>query len=163
MWEKCPSTYRALELHQPTAMTSANVWYAICFFLSTNKVGRPIDILAMQCNMNRSFRPDLTPITLAVRITALTPPSPLPSLQCGVTALTWGHNGRRLFVATGAVVHVAWVGRRVAPLQLICRLSIKDALGSEEATAQLPLPRRVKLQLAGLFSPTLRVNGASTA
>ena len=79
-------------------------------------------------------------------------------LQCGVTALTWGHNGRRLFVATGALVHVAWIGRRIAPLQLLCRLSIKDALTSEEATAVLPLPRRVKLQLAGLFSPTLRVS-----
>ncbi|XP_043206148.1 tubby-related protein 4-like [Amphibalanus amphitrite] len=82
--------------------------------------------------------------------------SRLPCRTCGVTALTWGHNGRRLFIATGAMVHVAWIGRRVAPLQLLCRLSIKDALATEEATALLPLPRRVKLQLAGLFSPTLR-------
>ena len=96
-----------------------------------------------------------------VSLTACVRGVPDPALfcsQCGVTALTWGHNGRRLFVATGAMVHVAWVGRRVAPLQLLCRLSIKDALMSEEATGQLPLPRRVKLQLAALFSPTLRVS-----
>lgn len=32
-------------------------------------------------------------------------------LQCPVSALTWGHNDRRLFVATGARVHAAWVSR----------------------------------------------------
>lgn len=31
--------------------------------------------------------------------------------QCPVSALTWGHNDRRLFVATGARVHAAWVSR----------------------------------------------------
>ncbi|XP_037081143.1 tubby-related protein 4-like [Pollicipes pollicipes] len=82
--------------------------------------------------------------------------SRLPYDACGVTALTWGHNDRRLFVATGPVVHVAWIGRRVAPLQLLCRLRIKDALAAEEAAGRLPLPRRVRLQMASLFSSTLR-------
>ena len=28
--------------------------------------------------------------------------------------MTWGHNDRRLFVATGAHVHAAWVSRYVS-------------------------------------------------
>ncbi|KMQ98319.1 tubby-related protein 4-like protein [Lasius niger] len=39
----------------------------------------------------------------------------IPYTQCPVSALTWGHNDRRLFVATGARIHAAWVSRCSVP------------------------------------------------
>ncbi|CAG7816487.1 unnamed protein product, partial [Allacma fusca] len=38
----------------------------------------------------------------------------IPATASAVTALTWGHNDKRLFVATGKMIHVGWVSKRVA-------------------------------------------------
>lgn len=77
-------------------------------------------------------------------------------LQSPVTALTWGHNDRRIFVATGNQVHIAWVSRRVASLQLICRLKIQQCLASEALLPKLPLPARIKSLIGNLFAQTIR-------
>ena len=42
-----------------------------------------------------------------------------------ITALTWGHNDKRLFVAAGSHIHVAWVTRKIATLQLMCRRTVQ--------------------------------------
>ena len=76
--------------------------------------------------------------------------------QSPVTALTWGHNDRRIFVATGNQVHIAWVSRRVASLQLICRLKIQQCLASEALLPKLPLPARIKSLIGNLFAQTIR-------
>lgn len=39
--------------------------------------------------------------------------------------MTWGHNDKRLFVATGCIVHMAWVSMRIASLQLMASLQVK--------------------------------------
>ncbi|XP_067010279.2 tubby-related protein 4 [Anabrus simplex] len=81
----------------------------------------------------------------------------IPYTQSPVTAMTWGHNDKRLFVATGCQVHIAWVSRRVASLQLMCRLRIHSQLrGGEPQVAALPLPPRMKALIANLFAQTIR-------
>ncbi|XP_063237864.1 tubby-related protein 4 [Bacillus rossius redtenbacheri] len=80
----------------------------------------------------------------------------IPYSQSPVTALTWGHNDKRLFVATGCQVHIAWVSRRIASLQLLCRLQIHRALPGEQQVSALPLPPRLKALIANLFAQTVR-------
>ncbi|OXU24421.1 hypothetical protein TSAR_000239 [Trichomalopsis sarcophagae] len=80
----------------------------------------------------------------------------IPYTQSPVTAMTWGHNDRRLFVATGAHVHAAWVSRGVGSLQLLSRLALKAALSKESSVQQLPLPPRLKALVSGLFASTIR-------
>ncbi|KZC12487.1 Tubby-related protein 4 [Dufourea novaeangliae] len=80
----------------------------------------------------------------------------VPYTQCPVSALTWGHNDRRLFVATGARVHAAWVSRRVGSLQLLSRLAVRAALTRESSVQQLPLPPRLRASVAALFASTIR-------
>lgn len=76
-----------------------------------------------------------------------------------MTALTWGHNDKRLFIATGCQVHIAWVSRRVASLQLMCRLRIHSQLrGGENQVTALPLPPRIKALISNLFAQTIRVS-----
>lgn len=77
-------------------------------------------------------------------------------LQSPVTALTWGHNDRRIFIATGNQLTIAWLSRRVASLQLICRLKIQQCLASEASLPQLPLPARIKSLIGNLFAQTIR-------
>lgn len=81
----------------------------------------------------------------------------IPYSQSPVTALTWGHNDKRLFIATGGVVHIAWVSRRVASLQLLSRLKVASALSMGESSVQsLPLPPRIKHLISNLFAQTIR-------
>ncbi|XP_026668440.1 tubby-related protein 4-like isoform X2 [Ceratina calcarata] len=80
----------------------------------------------------------------------------IPYTQCPVSAFTWGHNDRRLFVATGARVHAAWVSRRVGSLQLLSRLAVRAALTKESSIQQLPLPPRLRASVAALFASTIR-------
>jgi len=76
-----------------------------------------------------------------------------------VTSITWGHNDKRLFVATGVMVHIAWVSRRVASLQLLSRLQVASALPMGEASVKkLPLPPRLKHLISNLFAQTIRVS-----
>lgn len=82
----------------------------------------------------------------------------IPSSNSPVSALTWGHNDKRLFIATGTQVHIAWVSRRVASLQLLCRLQIQASIGSESILPLLPLPSRIKCLIGNLFAQTIRVS-----
>lgn len=77
--------------------------------------------------------------------------------QHPVSALTWGHNDKRVFVATGPVIHVGWVARKVASLQLLSRLAIYQNLHTEEDTQRLLLPKRLKTLVLSLFSSTIVV------
>lgn len=82
----------------------------------------------------------------------------IPNSNAPVSALTWGHNDKRLFIATGTQVHIAWVSRRVASLQLLCRLQIQASIGSETLLPLLPLPSRIKTLIGNLFAQTIRVS-----
>lgn len=81
----------------------------------------------------------------------------IPNITSPVSALTWGHNDKRLFIATGTQVHIAWVSRRVASLQLLCRLQIQKCIGTELAVPRLPLPLKMKSVIGHLFAQTIRV------
>ncbi|XP_030371459.1 tubby-related protein 4 isoform X2 [Scaptodrosophila lebanonensis] len=80
----------------------------------------------------------------------------IPCTTTTVSAITWGHNDKRLFIATGTQVHIAWVSRRVASLQLLCRLQIQASVGSETLLPLLPLPSRIKSLIGNLFAQTIR-------
>ncbi|CAD6233802.1 GSCOCG00007297001-RA-CDS [Cotesia congregata] len=80
----------------------------------------------------------------------------IPYTQGQVSALTWGHNDWRLFIATGAKVHAAWVSRNVGSLQLLATLAVRAALTRESSVQQLPLPRRLRAPVAALFASTIR-------
>lgn len=82
----------------------------------------------------------------------------IPNSTSAVSALTWGHNDKRLFIATGTQVHIAWVSRRVASLQLLCRLEVQACIGSELLLPRLPLPSRIKSLIGSLFAQTIRVS-----
>ncbi|XP_053212974.1 tubby-related protein 4-like [Panonychus citri] len=73
-----------------------------------------------------------------------------------ISALTWGHNDKRLFVGTGPVLHIAWVTKKIAPLHLLCRLSIYKRLTNETAVDSLPLPNCLQNLVVNLFGRTLR-------
>lgn len=77
--------------------------------------------------------------------------------QAPVSALTWGHNDKRLFLATGTQIHIAWISRRIATLQLLCRLRIHDSIENESKLSSLPLPPRIRSLIGNLFAQTIRV------
>lgn len=82
----------------------------------------------------------------------------IPSTSSPVSALTWGHSDKRLFIATGNQVHIAWVSRKVATLQLLCRLQVQACIGSEFMVPKLPLPSRIKSLITNMYSQTIRVS-----
>ncbi|XP_049869674.1 tubby-related protein 4 [Pectinophora gossypiella] len=87
---------------------------------------------------------------------------PIPYTQARVSALTWGHAARRLFVAAGGAVCTARVWRVVAPLQLLARVRAAAALRDPRHAARLPLPPRLQPALANLFAHTIRCNVPET-
>lgn len=84
------------------------------------------------------------------------------SPQKYVTALTWGHASRKLFVATGQQLHVANVEREVPTLQVLCRQALAMALKDREAASELPLPSRAKSCIYDTFASTIQVSVAQT-
>ena len=79
------------------------------------------------------------------------------TLQHPVTSMTWGHNDKRIFVATGNHIHVGWVSPNVASLQLLSRLKIHKTLEYQEQVTYLPLPCRLQNLITMLFTQTIRV------
>lgn len=59
-------------------------------------------------------------------------------------------------MATGSQVHIAWVSRRVASLQLMCRLMVQGRIKSEAQLHLLPLPARIRNLIGNLFAQTIR-------
>ena len=74
-----------------------------------------------------------------------------------LTALCWGHNDRRLFVAAGFNLHVAWVMKKVPPLQFLCQRVIQICIRNEKLIRKLPLPPRLQHSVQTMFSPTIKV------
>ncbi|XP_049821138.1 tubby-related protein 4 isoform X2 [Aethina tumida] len=80
----------------------------------------------------------------------------IPETHTRVSTLTWGHNDKRLFIATGTQIHIAWVSKRIASLQLLCRLRIHDMIPNEAHLSLLPLPVRLRNIIGNLFAQTIR-------
>lgn len=75
-----------------------------------------------------------------------------------LTALTWGHNDKRLFVGAGCVIHVAWVTKHVATLQFLSHRCIQKVIRLEKNISKLRLPSKLKNGVRALFSPTIKVS-----
>lgn len=71
--------------------------------------------------------------------------------------MTWGHNDKRLFLATGNQVHVGWVSQSVASLQILSRLKVYDSLQNPDHAQLLPLPCRIQNLIEMLFTNTIKV------
>ncbi|XP_033739406.1 tubby-related protein 4-like [Pecten maximus] len=80
----------------------------------------------------------------------------IPSQGKPLTALCWGHNDKRLFLASGFNLHVAWITKQVAPLQFLCQRVIQDNIAQERKVSKLPLPSRLRHNIQSLFSPTIK-------
>ncbi|XP_076357705.1 tubby-related protein 4-like [Tachypleus tridentatus] len=80
----------------------------------------------------------------------------IPYTQSPVSAITWGHNDKRFLIATGNVIHIGWVTKKIASLQLLSCLSVQNSLMEENQMQKLPLPRRLKILLSHLFSQTIK-------
>ncbi|XP_062585793.1 tubby-related protein 4-like [Saccostrea cucullata] len=80
----------------------------------------------------------------------------LPCQGKPLSALCWGHNDRRLFVAAGFNLHVAWVMKKVPPLQFLCQRVIQICIKSEKLIGKLPLPMRLHHSVQTMFSPTIK-------
>ncbi|XP_018578062.1 tubby-related protein 4 [Anoplophora glabripennis] len=80
----------------------------------------------------------------------------IPDRHSRISTLTWGHNDKRLFLATGTQIHIAWVSKRIASLQLLCRLRIHNLIPNESQLASLPLPLRLRNIIGNLFAQTIR-------
>lgn len=70
--------------------------------------------------------------------------------------MTWGHNDKRLFVATGNEIHIGWVSSSIASLQLLSRLKIHNTLKNSDQVQLLPLPCRLQNLIGMLFTQTIR-------
>ena len=82
----------------------------------------------------------------------------MPLFQFPVTAITWGHNDKRLFVATGNEIHIGWVSPTIGSLQLLSRLKIHNSLKNADQVQLLPLPCRLQNLIGMLFTQTIRVS-----
>ncbi|XP_059166313.1 tubby-related protein 4-like [Physella acuta] len=80
----------------------------------------------------------------------------IPSQGKPLTAMTWGHNDKRLFLAAGCHMYVAWVSKQVAPLQFLCQRVVHQVVRAERAVEKLPLPQRLRCGVKALFSPTIK-------
>ncbi|XP_022255550.1 tubby-related protein 4-like [Limulus polyphemus] len=80
----------------------------------------------------------------------------IPYTQSPVSAVTWGHNDKRIFIATGHMIHIGWVTQRIASLQLLSCLTVQNSLTEESQMQKLPLPRRLKVLVSHLFSQTIK-------
>lgn len=80
----------------------------------------------------------------------------VPSQGKPLTALCWGHNDRRLFVATGHNLHVAWVVKHVPSLQYLCQRSVQCLVRSDYNVEKLPLPVKLCSNVQALFTPTIK-------
>ncbi|KAH9505615.1 Tubby- protein 4 [Bulinus truncatus] len=80
----------------------------------------------------------------------------IPSQGKPLTAMTWGHNDKRLFLAAGCHMYVAWVSKQVAPLQFLCQRVVHQTVRTERAVEKLPIPQRLKCGVKALFSPTIK-------
>jgi hypothetical protein len=80
----------------------------------------------------------------------------LDFIQYPITAITWGHSDKRLFIATGPVLYIAWITKRIPSLQLLSRLAVHTCLKNEKSTEQLPLPTRLQNSVSNLFCQTLQ-------
>jgi hypothetical protein len=73
------------------------------------------------------------------------------------SALSWGHNDQRLFVACSKTLHVLRVYKEIPKLSLLSETRIKTTLSDESCIAKFCLPEPLKEQLKYCFASTIKV------
>jgi hypothetical protein len=73
------------------------------------------------------------------------------------SALSWGHNDQRLFVACSKTLHVLRVYKEIPKLSLLSQTRIKTVLTDESYIAKFCLPEPLKEQLKYCFASTIKV------
>lgn len=73
------------------------------------------------------------------------------------TALTWGHNDQRLFVACSNVLNVLRIFKRIPSLGLLSQLVFKSHLPCSLYIKDFILPEKIHHEIAYLFTPTIKV------
>ena len=73
------------------------------------------------------------------------------------SALTWGHNDQRLFVACSSSLHILRVYKEIPKFSLLAQLCIKTHLKDPSKAEELGLQRPLVQQIKHLFSSTIKV------
>ena len=74
-----------------------------------------------------------------------------------MTAITWGHNDQKLFVATKNLLHTVTIHRGIPSLQMLCQTAIASGLPGREASFDLVLPTKLKVAVAESFDSVVQV------
>jgi hypothetical protein len=72
------------------------------------------------------------------------------------TALTWGHNDQRLFVACSRCLHILRVFKEIPKLSLLSQFTIKTNLINKNHVSGFVLPDQLKEQIKYCFTPTIK-------
>ncbi|XP_067126103.1 tubby-related protein 4-like isoform X1 [Centruroides vittatus] len=80
----------------------------------------------------------------------------IPYYQEPVTAITWGHLDKRIFIATGCYVNVAWISYKLASLQLLSAMAVQKCLMNEHSVELLPVVQCLQSLVSSLFGRTIK-------
>jgi hypothetical protein len=72
------------------------------------------------------------------------------------TALTWGHNDERLFIATTRNIHVSIVKKEMASCSLLAHLCLRSSIKDARIIDSLNLPVKLKNDLKQTYKTTIR-------
>jgi hypothetical protein len=72
------------------------------------------------------------------------------------SALVWGHNDQRLFVACTNTLHILRVYKEIPSFSLLSQIAIKTALKEASLIERFCLPDRLKQQLKHCFTSTIK-------
>jgi len=78
-------------------------------------------------------------------------------MQEPVTAITWGHSDKKLFVATNSLLHTVKISRDIPSLQAFCQGVVAGVLSNRSECFDLVLPTKLKVEVAGCYDPLIQV------
>ena len=84
--------------------------------------------------------------------------SPVFEPEHRFSALAWGHNDRRLFVACSSTLHILRIYNDMPSINLLAQTCIKAHLPDPSLVDALGLPERLRHQLAASYSSTIKSN-----
>ena len=79
-----------------------------------------------------------------------------PELEQTFSALTWGHNDQRLFVACSSTLHILRVFKQIPSLNVLAQMCIKGLCRAPGDIAGLALPSRFEPALKYCYQSTVK-------
>lgn len=77
-------------------------------------------------------------------------------IQQMFSAMTWGHNDSRLFVACSSTLHILRVFKEIPKFSLLTQISIKNSLKESNEVDHLNLPNRLKEQIKYCYMSSIK-------